>query len=241
MGVIGKINAEGATHLIAPTVYGTCSTAAATAAKTVAINGFTLMEGVTIWVKFTNENTADNPTLNVNSTGAKSIKMFGTTTVTSWIPGAMVSLTYDGTNWILNNSNSYFDNTPTSVNLGTVSVNPGVQTLLTSSNASNFSKGYIELPKGHIYLLKYHAIGQTNKVSSLKIAYHTTNSATSFPRQNYGTGDMSIGNTNFQPTAEVIGFIDARNEVQKIYLYVWYYFSGSTASVYPSYEYITLN
>ena len=53
--------------------YGTCSTAAGTAAKTVACTGFTLATGSEITVKFTVTNTAANPTLNVNSTGAKAV------------------------------------------------------------------------------------------------------------------------------------------------------------------------
>lgn len=53
--------------------YGTCSTAAATVEKTVACTGFALITGSEITVKFTVTNTASNPTLNVNSTGAKAI------------------------------------------------------------------------------------------------------------------------------------------------------------------------
>lgn len=53
--------------------YGSCSTDAATAAKTVACTGFALVTGAEITVKFTVTNTAANPTLNVNSTGAKAI------------------------------------------------------------------------------------------------------------------------------------------------------------------------
>lgn len=56
--------------------YGTCSTAAATAAKVITISGNTnwaLTAGSIIIVKFTNTNTASNPTFNVNGTGAKSV------------------------------------------------------------------------------------------------------------------------------------------------------------------------
>ena len=54
--------------------YGTCSTAAATAEKAVALTGFVLATGAVIRVKFTVTNTAANPTtLNVNATGAKPI------------------------------------------------------------------------------------------------------------------------------------------------------------------------
>lgn len=58
--------------------YGTCSTAAATTAKTVACSGFVLLTGAEIAVKFTVTNTASSPTLNVNSTGAKAIYYRGT-------------------------------------------------------------------------------------------------------------------------------------------------------------------
>lgn len=53
--------------------YGTCSTAAATAAKVVSCSNFALITGAEITVKFTTTNTAANPTLNVNNTGAKAI------------------------------------------------------------------------------------------------------------------------------------------------------------------------
>ena len=55
------------------THYGVCSTPAATAAKTVDIPGFKLVTGAVVLVKFTNTNTASNPTLNVNSTVAKTM------------------------------------------------------------------------------------------------------------------------------------------------------------------------
>lgn len=55
------------------TTYGICSTDAATAAKTVECKGFGLITGAAVTVKFTVTNSAANPTLNVNSTGAKPI------------------------------------------------------------------------------------------------------------------------------------------------------------------------
>ncbi len=55
------------------TNYGTCATAAATAEKSLACTGFSLITGAEITVKFTVTNTAANPTLNVNNTGAKPI------------------------------------------------------------------------------------------------------------------------------------------------------------------------
>lgn len=53
--------------------YATCSTAGATAAKTVSCTGFTYETGAWIAVKFDEVNTAENVTLNVNSLGAKNV------------------------------------------------------------------------------------------------------------------------------------------------------------------------
>ncbi len=106
--IIGKINIGTDVECkLASTSYGTCSTAAATVAKVATMEGFVLLEGITIHIKFTYSNTASNPTLNVNGTGAKKIYRYGTTvpgtsSTTSWYAGSIVSLTYDGTNWIMN-------------------------------------------------------------------------------------------------------------------------------------------
>lgn len=119
MGYVGKVTAGGSTHLVGSTLYGTCDTAAATAAKVVTCSDFTtLLTGVTIHVKFTYANGVASPTLNVNSTGAKNIYRYGTTApstsaATSWQAGAVVSFTYDGSAWIqndwLNNNDNNYD------------------------------------------------------------------------------------------------------------------------------------
>ena len=88
----------------ASSYYGTCSTAAATGAKEVTCENFELTAGKRIVVKFTNANSASAPTLNVNNTGAKTIKSYGTTagTLTNrWQAGAAVDFVYDGTNWLM--------------------------------------------------------------------------------------------------------------------------------------------
>ena len=56
-----------------PTVYGTCATAAATAAKTVTATGFALAAGAMVSVTFAYDVPA-SATLNVDSTGAKNIQ-----------------------------------------------------------------------------------------------------------------------------------------------------------------------
>lgn len=119
MSYVGKVTAGGATHLVGSTLYGTCNTGAATAAKIVTCANFDkLIEGVTIHVRFENANSATSPTMNVNSTGAKPIKGGGTVrnrsdsstqgTGPTWIDngmgGQVFSFTYDGTNWVMNDS-----------------------------------------------------------------------------------------------------------------------------------------
>lgn len=130
-GYIGKMDpGNGTQYSLGSTAYGVCDTAAATAAKTVDMTGFTLIEGATIFVKFTNANSAANPTLNVNNTGAKSIVQYGTTAVgttnstNGWYAGAIICLTYDGISWVRDqgfntNSTYYIESVYTSTAAGT--------------------------------------------------------------------------------------------------------------------------
>ena len=82
--------------------YATCSTAGATAAKVATLSPstdtLTLTSGVSVSVKFTNANTADAPTLNVASTGAKKIYTNGGQSA-YWQAGQSVLFTYDGSYW----------------------------------------------------------------------------------------------------------------------------------------------
>ena len=110
MSYVGKVSAAGDDHFVASTAYGTCATAAGTAAKVVVMDDFdTLLTGVTIHVLFQNSNTAASPTLNVNNTGAKPIYISGVTSpgltaIASWDANSVVSFTYDGEAWRMNDS-----------------------------------------------------------------------------------------------------------------------------------------
>lgn len=84
--------------------YGTCSTAGSTTAKVGTLAGFALVAGGIIAIKFTNANTAAAPTLNVNSTGAKTIQCGGMAPKPWCITAGMTALfQYDGTYWQLLN------------------------------------------------------------------------------------------------------------------------------------------
>lgn len=97
------------------TWYGTCGTAAGTAAKVVTCSGFTLKVGAIINVSFTNANTATTPTLNVNSTGAKNIYVNGAqlkygssyaTNAYNWKAGNVVQFMYNGSVWIMSQTSA---------------------------------------------------------------------------------------------------------------------------------------
>lgn len=84
--------------------YAVCSTAAGTAAKTATISlsgTLSLFNGLTVRIKFTYSNTAGNPTLNVNGTGAKPIRNYGTTPTVTWKAGQILTFTYDGSGWLI--------------------------------------------------------------------------------------------------------------------------------------------
>ena len=110
---IGQVTIGSDTSPVGSTLFGICGTAAATANKTVKTgntgdNGVltafdNLATGVTIHVKFTNGNTASAPTLSVGTmTTAPAItNPNGTLT---FAENTIVSLTYDGTNWVVNSS-----------------------------------------------------------------------------------------------------------------------------------------
>lgn len=84
------------------TFYATSSTSAATTAKVATISssqsGFSLKTGVVVSVRFSSQNTASSPTLNVNSTGAKAIYTNGTR-YAYWAAGTSVLFMYDGSYW----------------------------------------------------------------------------------------------------------------------------------------------
>lgn len=94
--------------------FGTCSTAAGTAAKAVSITSgtFNLEAGARVSVKFSNANTANTPTLNVNSKGAKNIFHRGaqiTSGANKALLAGTVEFVYDGTQWHL--LGNYYDTT----------------------------------------------------------------------------------------------------------------------------------
>ena len=78
--------------------YGTCETAGATQAKTVSITNTVLTPGGIIAVNFVNAFTASSPTLSVNGSAAKPIKLYGNAMPMGKVhANTILVMAYDGT------------------------------------------------------------------------------------------------------------------------------------------------
>ena len=78
--------------------YGVCETAGATAAKTVSMTNTVLTPGGIIAVNFQNAFTASNPTLSVNGSAAKAIKLYGNAMPMGKVhANTILVMYYDGT------------------------------------------------------------------------------------------------------------------------------------------------
>ena len=78
--------------------YGVCETAGATAAKTVSITNTVLTPGGVIAVNFVNAFTASSPTLSVNGSAAKPIKLYGNAMPMGKVhANTILVMYYDGT------------------------------------------------------------------------------------------------------------------------------------------------
>lgn len=100
---LAKTNQTVAAHQVdnvSHDTYVSCSTTGATAEKIVTANGFTLVEGARITVKFANANTATTPTLKINTEVAKPLVKADGTAFKS-IKAGVYSFVYDGSGFIV--------------------------------------------------------------------------------------------------------------------------------------------
>ena len=114
--------------------YGTCATAADVAEKVVVCKHYhTLKAGDVIVVTFTNSNTQAQPTLNVNNTGAVSVKMAYSGGIVDLGSTSQLRFTctfiYDGTYWLIINQQN-------TIQLATSSGNVNWRSVLLSESNS---------------------------------------------------------------------------------------------------------
>ena len=100
--------------------FGTCSTAGATAAKTVSITNTVLTTSGIIAVLFQNAFTVSSPTLSVNGSAAKAIKLYGNAIPMYKVKdNTILIMNYDGTQFNVLSIQSLVAATPTgAIDLG---------------------------------------------------------------------------------------------------------------------------
>ena len=190
---------------------GTCSTAAATAAKTVAITGFALATGVKVLVMFTNANTADTPTLNVESTGAKAIYTadglaVSATNLFRVKAGETCNFYYDGTYWVVELTKSKVaEYAMPSDTYDTLTVGASGSTYTAPANGKYQIKGISSLQGGYGYFSNL-----TNGLENISQAHTDNVTISSYIEVKKGTVvTLSYGSFNIS----VCRFIYAQGEI----------------------------
>lgn len=166
--------------------YGTSSSAASTVGKTATTSDgkiASLIDGVKVRIKFTNGNTAANPTLNVDGRGAKSIKAYGSTVPTLWWKaGDVVDFTYDGTNWLMG--------TGIQEDLK-AAVDGKVETSAIANNLTTTTEGYV-LDARQGKALDEGKLSTTGNSANNTVAYTSADDASVFNSGNLG-GQSAYG------------------------------------------------
>lgn len=159
-----------------------CSTGASTVAKTATLEGYALTSGDRIMLYMANTNTASTPTLNVNSTGAKAIRINGSQAVSATyiaLPKGFYMAHYDGTYWNLYNilnlaTDTSFNGSSSAVTLDTAYGALGVKAWYFSASA-----GYIVFTNG--LCIQWGEFASQNNVQQtyeLALAYKNASSYT---------------------------------------------------------------
>lgn len=161
----------------AKTYACSCSTAGSTAAKVAGADGFALATGSQVAVTFAEANTAASPTLNVNSTGAKAIRLNGAG-YAYWMAGATVALVYDGSYWQV-------CNTPLYGSTATIG-NPGGGNVYIDSDSVDVRKGTSTLA----------TFGADSKFSFMRTTGNTFITTTSGDQIAFGQHDKSTGDVD---------------------------------------------
>lgn len=183
--------------------YGVCSTSASEKAKTVTVDSsFKLVAGVSVTIKFTNSNSVSSPTLNVNGTGAKALRRYGTTaistatTTSGWTAGAVQTFTYDGTAWY----RDYWSNTTYSnVSLGQ---GYGVCSTAAATAAKTAKITSYALIDGGIVVIKFNNAVPAN--ATLNIIYNDEGASHGAKSIKYRGAAITAGIINAGDTASFI-------------------------------------
>lgn len=204
--------------------YGTCDTVASTAAKTVSLSNYSLVTGSRIVVKFTVTNTAANPTLNVNNTGAKPIIYRGSAISAGYLAANRVyEFVYDGTNWNLmgdlDTNNTYTANTGIKLSGNTFQHTNSVTAGTASGDASKTLSfgGTFTIPSV-TYDAQGHITGKGTTTMTMPAVPGNVASATKLQNaRNFSiTGGATAAAVSFDGTADVALNVTAVNAVKLV-------------------------
>lgn len=181
--------------------YVSCATTGATAEKVVTANGFTLVEGARITVKFANANTATVPTLKINTEVAKPLVKADGTAFKN-IKAGVYSFVYSGLNFtVLGEGGDYGTATASDVLAGkTIGTENGIVTgTLTLSNIGGvrFASGIVKSSTSYL------------KFQNLTVASQT-----------YDFQYVTVNNLGFTPSKIILNaFVANQNYVKTTYEY----------------------
>ena len=211
--------------------YGTCSTAAGTAKKVVSLSdtsGWELKAGTIVAVKFTNSNTANSCTLNVNDSGDKSI-FYDTAVYTSnsnvitGVANRTILYMYDGTNWVWLCIAYWIDSNNRRCFYGTCATAAGTQVkAVTISDTSGW-----ELKAGTMIGVLFSNTNTYNSTTSAPVKLNVN-----------GTGNKNI---KYNGTLGTAGNTGAYTSIYGIANHVHYYMYDGTNWVWAGVDYLDGN
>ena len=137
---IDGISFDGSSDIIH---YGKCTSSASATTKTVGITGFSLKTGATALIYFSNDNTeSSSVTLNINSTGAKDLKLAGQSSNIGAFVSGVYWVVYDGSCYRMSNSVSASKLTFTTSSVNSSLLIPFVEKSSYSNGTNNIKVAY---------------------------------------------------------------------------------------------------
>lgn len=183
--------------------FGTCATAAATAAKVIVVEDptWSLQVGTVIGVRFTNTNSASSVTLNVNGSGAINIAAGATRPYTSssnrycGYANRTIFYMYDGQYWCwINDGTDANDNTYTSVYCSTAAA-----TAAKGGSSTNFKL----LANTYVYI---HIVNANTAASAITLNINSTGA-----KPIYINGSASSASNYTLPAGSYLVFYNGTN------------------------------
>ena len=179
-----------------------CTTAAATAAKDVTLTGYTLSAGHFLAVTYTNGNTANSPTINVNATGAKQVRLGGSqptgasgTGAAYCASGGVVLYYFDGTYFNQLGSNDITDDGLTSVAWSAISGKPNTISGFGITDAGTAATKNTGTASGNVPVLDTNGKLPASVIPATTVTDVTGNAATATKLQTARTIAISGGVT----------------------------------------------